>query len=113
MFITIDIDTRYSNLLEIMNNWKIKDNIKRGFISFEVGDEVVCFHRKGNGHPRAIKDSITYIIKSIDLDGHLLVAQHSSDGIGFLSPIRVHKIYMIQKNTMRDIKLNSILNETK
>ena len=95
-----------------MNTWVLTDKIKRGLIEFQEGDEVICFHRKGNGHPRAIKDSTTYIVKSIDLDGHMTVAQHSSDGVGFLQHIRVHKMYMIQKNILRDIKLNSILNET-
>ena len=96
-----------------MNSWILKDRIKRGFISFEEGDEVVCFNRKVNGHPRSIKDGVTYIIKSVDGDGHLTVAEHSLDGVGFLQPFRVHKIYMIPKSTLRDIKLNSILNETK
>jgi len=96
-----------------MNTWILIDKIKRGLIEFKEGDEVICFHRKGNGHPRAIKESITYIVKSIDSDGHMMVAQHSSDDVGFLQTIRVHKMYMIQKNVLRDIKLNSILNETK
>jgi hypothetical protein len=96
-----------------MNSWILKDRIKRGFISFEEGDEVVCFNRKVNGHPRSIKDGVTYIIKSVDGDGHLTVAEHSLDRVGFLQPFRVHKIYMIPKSTLRDIKLNSILNETK
>ncbi len=93
----------------MMNTWILTDKIKRGIIGFQIGDEVICFHRKGNGHPRAIKDSTTYIVKNIDLDGHITVAEHSSDGVGFLQPIRVHKTYMIQKNILRDIKLNEIL----
>ena len=34
----------------------IKDQIKSGKISFNVGDEVICFRRKPNGHPRGIKE---------------------------------------------------------
>jgi hypothetical protein len=86
----------------------IKDRIKRGFISFEEGDEVVCFNRKGNGHPRSIKDDVAYTIKSVDGDGHLMVAERSSNGIGFLQPVRVHKIYMIKKSDLREIKLNKL-----
>lgn len=96
-----------------MNSWIIKDKIKRGMVSFVEGDEVVCFTRKGNGHPRAIKDGVTYIVRSVEHDGHLSVAQHSTDGIGFLQPLRVHKIYMIPKRILRDIKLNSLFDETK
>lgn len=61
---------------------------------------------------RSIKDGLTYIIISVDSDGHLIVAQHSLDGIGFLQSIRVHKMYMINRNVLRDIKLNNILDET-
>jgi hypothetical protein len=90
-------------------NWVLKDKIKRGIIEFQKGDEVICFHRKSNGHPKSIKDGVIYVIKHIDLDGHLMVAQRSSN-VGFLQPIRVHKIYMIKKSDLRDIKLNEILN---
>ncbi len=92
-----------------MNIWEIQDKIKRGLVSYELGDEVICFVRKNNGHPKAIKDGVVYLIKHIDLDGHLMVAQRSSNGIGFLQPVRVHKIYMIKNSDLRDIKLNKIL----
>jgi hypothetical protein len=95
-----------------MNTWILRDRIKRGFISFKEGDEVVCFNRKSNGHPKSIKESVTYVVKGVDLDGHLMVHQRSGNGIGFLQPIRVHKIYMIPKIILRDIKLNNLLNET-
>jgi hypothetical protein len=95
-----------------MNTWILKDKIKRGYITFDIGDEVICFHRKSNGYPKAIEDDITYIVKNIDSDGHIYVSKHSSDGIGWLQPIRVHKIYMIPKYVLRDIKLNSLLDET-
>ncbi len=91
-----------------MNIWEIQDKIKRGLVSYELGDEVICFVRKNNGHPKAIKDGVVYVIKHIDLDGHLMVAQLSSNGIGFLQPVRVHKIYMIKKSDLREIKLNKL-----
>jgi hypothetical protein len=96
-----------------MNIWGIQDKIKRGFISYNLGDEVICFVRKNNGHPKAIKDGVVYVIKHIDLDGHLMVAQLSSNGIGFLQPVRVHKTYMINKSELRNIKLNYLFDETK
>ena len=92
-----------------MNIWEIQDKIKRGLVSYELGDEVICFVRKNNGHPKAIKDGVVYLIKHIDLDGHIMVAERSSNGIGFLQPVRVHNIYMIKNSDLRDIKLNKIL----
>jgi hypothetical protein len=91
-----------------MNQSILKDKIKRGLIPYEIGQEVVILRRKPNGHPRSIKDGVTYIVKSIDSDGHLTVAEHSSNGIGFLQSIRVHKMYVINKSLLRDIKLESI-----
>jgi hypothetical protein len=96
-----------------MNEWVLNDMIKKGVVSYQVGDEVVVLKRKSNGHPRSIKDGVVYVVRNVDLDGHITVAQHSLDGVGFLQPIRVHKTYMIVKSILRDIKLNSILNETK
>jgi hypothetical protein len=96
----------------MMNEWTLKDMIKKGTVPYSIGDEVVILKRKSNGHPRSIKHGITYIIKHIDFDGHLIVAQHSTDGIGYLQSIRVHKMYVINKSLLRDIKLNSLLDET-
>jgi hypothetical protein len=96
-----------------MNYWILKDKIKRGLISYNIGDEVVCFHRKTNGYPRGIKDNSIYTIKNIDSDGHLHVAMRASDGVGFMRPIRVHKTYMINKSELRNIKLNYLFDETK
>ena len=91
--------------------WKLVDMIKKGVITFQKEDVVKVFRRKVNGYPRGLKDDEEYFVRNIDSDS-LFVAQHSSDGIGWLSPIRVHKTYMMNKNTLRDIKLNSILGET-
>lgn len=91
--------------------WKLIDMIKRGIISFQKDDSVYVFRRKKNGHPRALKDNEEYFIRNIDSDS-LFVAKHSTDGVGWLAPIRVHKTYMMNKNTLRDIKLNLILEET-
>lgn len=90
-----------------MNNWKIEDSIKRGIIDYQVGDEVVIFKRKKNGHPRSIKDDTTYIIKKIDYDGHLHVIPKN---FNIVHATRVHKMYMIQLSILREIKLNSIFN---
>lgn len=94
-----------------MNTWCIIDDIKRGKTEFSEGDEVLVFRRKTNGHPRGLKDDKIYFVKKIENDC-LIVAEHSSDGIGFLQPIKVHKTYMISKRFLREIKINSILKET-
>lgn len=109
-----------------MNYWILKDKIKRGLISYNIGDEVVCFRRKSNGHPRGVKDNVIYTIKNIDDDGHLYIATLSSDtdsinsssftpnrSVRFMQPIRVHKTYMINKSELRNIKLNYLFDETK
>ena len=49
-----------------MNLWVMQDKIKRGLITYEVGDEVVCFHRKSNRHPRPIKDNIVCGINTMN-----------------------------------------------
>lgn len=93
------------------NDWKIKDEIERGLISFSKGDEVILFRRKSSGYPAGIKDDVEYTIKKVECDA-IYVSTHSSDGVGWLQPIKVHKTYMIPKYYLRDIKLDSLLNET-
>ena len=91
-----------------MNTWILKDKIKRGYITFDIGDEVICFHRKSNGYPKGIKDDIEYTIRGIYGEG-IEVALNSSNGIGWLQSIKVHRSYMIPKYALRDINLNRLL----
>lgn len=93
-----------------MNVWVIKDKIKKGIISFNIGDEVSLFWRKGNGYPRTIMDGEICTVSKVEND-YVYVRKHSSDGVGWLSPIRVHKTYLIPIQTLRDIKLKLILND--
>ena len=93
-----------------MNIWDIQDKIKRGLISYNIGDEVICFVRKNNGHPRSVKENVTYTIVNIDLDGHLHLVEDPYSN--FFDAIRVHKIYMIKLSDLREIKLNKLF-ETK
>lgn len=94
-------------------NWKIKDMIKRGQLQYNVGDEVVVYCRKSNGYPKALKDDITYYIKQILSDGHLIVSNTNNPKIGYeYSTIKVHKKYVIDKSILREVKLNSILDQT-
>ncbi len=94
-----------------MDNWKLIDMIKRGSITYHKGDDVVVLRRKLSGYPRGIKDGETYTIREV-INDDIVVAQHSSDGTGWLQSIKVHKTYMISKRILRNIKLNSILDET-
>lgn len=91
--------------------WKLKDMIKRGIITFQNNDTVIVFRRKSNGYPRHLKDGDEYIIQSVSCDS-LFVSQHSTDGVGWNQQIKVNKTYMIPKNILRDVKINSILDET-
>ena len=94
-----------------MNEWVIKDMIKRGISSFSKGDEVVLLKRKKNGYPKSVKGDEVYIITHIEND-NITIAQHSTDGVGWVNHNKVNKIYLINKSKLRDIKINSILNET-
>lgn len=87
-----------------MDSWTIKSNIRDGRVKFRVGDNVICFRRKTNGHPRKIKDDIEYTIKSI-VNDDLLV----TESIDWFQAIKVHKTYMISKADLREIKINEIL----
>ena len=49
--------------------------------------------------------------QSVEND-NISIAQHSSDGVGWINHAKLNKIYLINKSKLRDIKINSILNET-
>ena len=91
--------------------WKIKDNIKTGKVTFKKGDEVSVFRRKSNGYPKYIKDDEKWFVRKVDHD-YLIVAKRSSDEVGWFPGRRVHKSYFLPKYYLRDMKLNSILDET-
>lgn len=92
-----------------MGNWIIKNKIISGEIPFKTGDKVILFRRKGKkGYPKLIKDNDEYIVTGV-VNDFLVISKHSLDGIGFLTPYRIHKTYMIQKSLMRDIKIDEIL----
>ena len=92
-----------------MNDWVVKNMIKSGVITYEVGNEVVLLKRKQNGYPKYLKDDEVYIIRGI-VNDDILVAQHSFDGLGWNQSRKVHKTYLINKSDLRDIKIDSILN---
>ena len=58
--------------------------------------------------PKGIKDDIEYTIRGIYGEG-IEVALNSSNGIGWLQSIKVHRSYMIPKYALRDINLNRLL----
>lgn len=89
-----------------MDNWVTRDKIKRGLITYNVGETVVLFRRK-KAYPK-LEDDVEYTIQSIEND-FLLVRKHSGDGIGWTAPIKVHKTYVISKSGLRDIKIDILL----
>jgi hypothetical protein len=90
--------------------WKITDMIERGMVvSYIKGEKVVLFRRKSNGYPKGIKDGVEYTIKGIHGES-IEVALNSSDGVGWLQSIKVHRSYMIPKYFLRDRNLNELLN---
>ena len=90
------------------HEWKISDMIKKGMIAYQVNDEVVLFRRKSNGYPAGIKENIEYTIKKVEGEA-IYVALHSSDGVGWLQPIKVNRTYMIPKYALREANLNRLL----
>lgn len=90
------------------HEWKITDMIEKGLVSYVKGEKVVLFRRKSNGYPKGIKDGVEYTIRGIYGEG-IEVALNSSDGVGWLQSIKVHKTYMIPKYALRDINLNILL----
>ena len=90
-------------------DWIICDMIERGMISYIKGEKVVIFRRKSNGYPKTIKDGVEYTIRGTYGEG-IEVALNSSDGVGWLPSIKVHRSYMIPKYALRDINLKKLLN---
>lgn len=90
------------------HEWRITDMIEKGLVSYIKGEKVVLFRRKSNGYPKGIKDGVEYTIRDISGEG-IQVALNSSDGVGWLQSIKVHKTYMIPKYALRDINLNLLL----
>ena len=93
-----------------MDVWKIKDMIKSGQIHCKKGDKVVVFRRKKSGYPKAILDGVEYTVRHTDNES-ISVAVHSSDGVGWMQSIKVHRSYMVHKNLWRDWKLSLILED--
>jgi hypothetical protein len=59
-----------------MDNWKIKDMIRSGYITYNVGDVVRIWKRKRNGYSHSIEDGIDYTIGIVDVDK--IIKKHSS-----------------------------------
>jgi hypothetical protein len=93
-----------------MDHWKIKDMIKSGQIRCKKGDKVVIFRRKKSGYPRAILDGVEYTVRNTDNDS-LYLAVTSTDGVGWMQPIKVHRSYMVPKSLWRDWRLTLILED--
>ena len=105
-----------------MKKYFIKDKIKQGEISYNIGDEVVVARRKNNGHPRGLKDDVVYAVIKIENDDLFVIdvdtfrsvsSEYKSHKIVqlFNNAKKVNKTYMIPKYILRDIKINDILNK--
>jgi hypothetical protein len=78
-----------------------KDHVK-----ISVGDRVVVFRRKTNGHPKSLKDGKVY--KVLNIIGEDIEVE--GDGL-FKSTrrVKVHKSYLITIDYIRDELINEIL----
>ena len=50
---------------DIPKNW-LTDKIKRGIPIFSIGEFVIVFRRKRNGHPKALEDGVVYIVEEFN-----------------------------------------------
>lgn len=97
-----------------MKKYFIKDKIKQGEISYNIGDEVVVVRRKNNGHPRRLKDDVVYVVIKIENDDLFVTDAdtfRSVSSVQLNNAKKVNRTYMIPKYILRDIKINDILNK--
>lgn len=91
-----------------MNLWIIKDKIKRNLVTFKKGDIVVLFRRKTNGYPRGVIFGVDYLVKSVNGDNLIIEVAKKEENL-YHNDFSINKTYFIQKDTLRDIKINQIL----
>lgn len=85
--------------------WKIQNDIKYRNIIFKLNDDVILFKKKSNGYPKSLFIGETYEVIHVELN-HITVRHKKLKGI----TAKVAKKYFINKETLRDIKINKILN---
>ena len=98
-----------------MDTWKIKRKITEGEIYYNVGDYVTVFRRKGNGYPRKLIDGVTYVVirlwgESVEvLDEGKYLSDRSNNyrSTGY----KVHKSFIIQKDTLRELRLEELFKD--
>lgn len=73
-------------------------------VTFSIGNKILVFRRKPNGHPRLLKDGKIYTI--IDINGDDLLIDSE-----IKSRIKVHKSYMIPIEFLRDELIQILLKE--
>lgn len=102
--------------MERSKTW-FNDLFDRNRITFEIGDRVVLFRRKANGHPRALEDNVIYRILRHDVDNLVLVKdegfesfeQNSFINSSKFKEIKVHRSYVIPMNINRASLIDKIL----
>jgi len=75
-----------------------KDNV-----SFEIGDRVVVFRRKKNGHPKILKDGVAYLVKS--MVGNDLILETDSN------LVKVNRTYLVPIQFVRDEIIKNLFEE--
>ncbi len=84
--------------------WDIAKNI-----TYVHGEVVVLSHRRSDGYPTTLEFGIDYFVYLIEND-FVLIRVRSSDGIGWMPAIKIHKIYVLPKSIYRTKKIESLLN---
>ena len=89
-----------------MDTWKIKNKITAGEIHYGIGDCVTVFRRKANGYPRHLNDGVAYYVIRIWGDS-VEVSEDRNGTRGY----KVHKSFIIQMDTLRDLRLEELFKD--
>lgn len=102
--------------ISISNIWEIHNNIRFGLIEYHIGDTVMLFWKRGDGYPKYLRIGDIGEVKKVELN-HLIVDFKGTYGNWINSTnftntqVKIAKKYMINKQVIRDLKINEILND--
>lgn len=88
-------------------NSKVWDIVKS--CQYSIGDVVVLAHRRKDGYPQSLEFGEDYYINDIDGDFIKITDDRSMLSSSALHA-KIHKLYLLPKYFLRDLKIKSLLN---
>lgn len=95
----MDVDERTKTMLRAMAN--------DGRLRYELGDRVIAFRHKRNGHPRLKPGKEYYYCSKSEHIQCLEIGYREEDK--WVDVITVHRSYLVTLDQWREIRLSSIL----